>query len=60
MQTTNASVRWVDSDGDGLVDMADPDCENIDDNSLAPDNLYAVCNVDNVRGDYVYAGRCPV
>ena len=51
----------VDSDGDGLVDMADPDCENIDDNSLAPDNLYQVCNVDNVReGDYVdMQGRCP-
>ena len=52
----------VDSDGDGLVDASDPDCEDLDDNSLKPDNLYAVCNTDREIPEGVYvdmAGRCP-
>ncbi|MEE2758050.1 MAG: VWA domain-containing protein [Myxococcota bacterium] len=52
----------VDSDGDGLVDASDPDCADLDDNSLSPDNLYAVCNTDREIPEGVYvdmAGRCP-
>jgi hypothetical protein len=52
----------VDSDGDGLIDASDPDCENLDDNSLRPDSLYAVCNTDREIPEGVYvdmAGQCP-
>ena len=34
----------VDNDGDGLLDMTDDDCENVDDISMRPDTLYGVCN----------------
>lgn len=34
----------IDNDGDGLADMSDEDCENVDDISLRPDSLYGVCN----------------
>lgn len=33
-----------DDDGDGLVDEQDPDCDNIDNNALHPDNFDPVCN----------------
>ncbi len=52
----------VDSDGDGLVDANDPDCADIDDNSLRPDNLYPFCNTDLPISDGTYVdrgGRCP-
>lgn len=52
----------IDNDGDGLVDEADPDCANIDDNALSPDNLYGVCNTDLEIPDDVYVdfdGICP-
>ncbi|MCB9546094.1 MAG: VWA domain-containing protein [Myxococcales bacterium] len=51
-----------DNDGDGLVDAADPDCADLDDNSLHPDNLYGVCNTDRPIPDDLYVdmpGRCP-
>lgn len=51
-----------DNDGDGLVDGADPDCANITDNALHPDNLYGVCNTDLEIPDDVYVdflGICP-
>ncbi len=34
----------VDNDGDGLLDMTDDDCDDVDDISLRPDTLYGVCN----------------
>jgi hypothetical protein len=34
----------IDNDGDGLLDMSDDDCEDIDDISKRPDSLYGVCN----------------
>lgn len=51
-----------DNDGDGRIDASDPDCANINDNSLHPDNLYGVCNTtmevpDDVYVDY--SGICP-
>jgi len=52
----------LDNDGDGLIDAEDPDCANIDDNALHPDNLYGVCNTDEEIPDGVYVdmtGRCP-
>ncbi len=51
-----------DNDGDGLADASDPDCANIDDNSLHPDSLYGVCNTTQVVPDDVYVdmdGLCP-
>jgi hypothetical protein len=51
-----------DNDGDGRFDGADPDCANITDNSLHPDNLYGVCNTDLEIPEDVYVdfkGRCP-
>jgi len=51
-----------DNDGDGLVDAADPDCADLDDNSVHPDNLYGVCNTDREVPDDLYVdmtGRCP-
>lgn len=52
----------IDNDGDGLIDSQDPDCANIEDNSLHPDNLYGVCNTTEEVPDDVYVdmtGRCP-
>ncbi|HJK94669.1 MAG TPA: VWA domain-containing protein [Polyangiaceae bacterium LLY-WYZ-15_(1-7)] len=52
----------VDNDGDGLEDGSDPDCENITDNALHPDNLYGICNTTEEipEGEYVdFDGRCP-
>ncbi|MFO0746692.1 MAG: hypothetical protein U1F43_13625 [Myxococcota bacterium] len=51
-----------DNDGDGLVDASDPDCANINDNSIHPDNLYGVCNTTQEVPDDVYVdydGICP-
>ncbi len=51
-----------DNDGDGLADASDPDCANIDDNSLHPDSLYGVCNTTQEVPDDVYVdmdGLCP-
>jgi hypothetical protein len=51
-----------DNDGDGIIDANDPDCDNIEDNSLHPDNLYGVCNTDQEIPDDVYvdmSGICP-
>jgi hypothetical protein len=51
-----------DDDGDGNLDGADPDCQNINDNTLHPDNLYGVCNTDLEIPDGVYVdmqGVCP-
>lgn len=51
-----------DNDGDGRIDGADPDCIDIDDNALHPDNIYGVCNTtEEVPEDvYVdYSGICP-
>ncbi|MDF1562018.1 MAG: VWA domain-containing protein [Deltaproteobacteria bacterium] len=57
-----------DDDGDGLADGADPDCANINDNVLHPDNLSGVCNTDpafrrdRVDPDLFYVdmqGICP-
>ncbi|MEZ4459914.1 MAG: VWA domain-containing protein [bacterium] len=51
-----------DNDGDGRTDGADPDCANINDNSLHPDNLYGVCNTDLEIPDDAYvdfSGICP-
>lgn len=36
----------LDDDNDGLFDGNDPDCANINDNVLHPDNLSGVCNTD--------------
>ncbi len=52
----------VDNDGDGLIDAADPDCANVNDNTLAPDNLYGVCNTTIEIPDGLYvdmSGICP-
>ena len=54
----------VDNDGDGLVDMTDDDCEDVDDISLRPDTLYGVCNTTAEARDpfdtYVgMEGACP-
>ncbi len=51
-----------DNDGDGRTDTTDPDCANITDNSLHPDNLYGVCNTTEEVPDDVYVdytGICP-
>ena len=51
-----------DNDGDGRVDAADPDCANLDDNTLHPDNLYGVCNTIQEIPDDAYVdmdGLCP-
>lgn len=51
-----------DNDGDGRLDGTDPDCANINDNSIHPDNLYGVCNTDLEIPDDVYvnfSGICP-
>ncbi len=52
-----------DDDGDGLVDESDPDCANITDNSLHPDNESGgACNYQGpIRaGEYVdMQGLCP-
>lgn len=51
-----------DNDGDGRLDGADPDCANITDNSVHPDNLYGVCNTDLEIPDDAYvdfSGICP-
>ncbi len=62
----NACSDGRDNDGDGLIDAADPDCANINDNSLHPDNLYGVCNTtedfrkSRAPGSYVdMSGICP-
>ena len=55
----------VDNDGDGLIDMSDEDCEDVDDISLRPDTLYGVCNTsperrESVPDSYVgMDGLCP-
>jgi hypothetical protein len=51
-----------DNDGDGVRDGADPDCAQINDNSVHPDNLYPVCNTDREIPEDVYvdmSGICP-
>ena len=51
-----------DNDGDGRSDGADPDCADIEDNSLHPDNLYGVCNTTQEVPDDLYvdmSGLCP-
>lgn len=58
----DACTDTEDNDGDGRTDASDPDCDNIDDNSVHPDNLYGVCNTDQEIPDDVYVdmnGICP-
>jgi len=58
----NACEDGGDNDGDGLVDTADPDCQDIDDYSIKPDTLYGVCNTTQEVPDDVYVdydGVCP-
>lgn len=58
----NMCSNGEDDDGDGIIDGGDPDCANIGDNVLHPDNLYGVCNTDQDVPDDVYVdytGICP-
>lgn len=51
-----------DDDGDGLIDGADSNCNNINDSNAHPDSLYGVCNTDLEVPEDVYVdmtGRCP-
>jgi len=60
--TISACSDGIDNDGDGLIDAADPDCFDITNNALHPDNLYGVCNTDLEipEGLYVdFQGICP-
>lgn len=59
---TRACSDGRDNDGDGIADSSDPDCMDIDDNSLHPDNLYGVCNTTQEVPEDVYvdmSGLCP-
>lgn len=52
----------IDNDGDGDIDGEDSDCEDIDDNTKHPDNLYGICNTTEEipDGEYVdFDGACP-
>ena len=58
----NTCSNGEDDDGDGLVDEQDPDCDNIDDNSLHPDNLDPVCNTTQELDEDLLVDRqgiCP-
>lgn len=60
--TISACSNGRDDDGDGLVDAADPDCIDITNNALHPDNLYGICNTTEEipEDEYVdFSGRCP-
>jgi hypothetical protein len=54
----------IDNDGDGDIDAVDMDCDNIDDNTLHPDNFSPACNFDGNLPEGLYEdlaaqGRCP-
>lgn len=60
--TISACSNGIDDDGDTLIDEDDPDCFDITNNDLHPDNLYGICNTTAPipEGEYVdFSGRCP-
>lgn len=56
-----------DDDGDGRIDGADEDCEDVGNNALRPDELYGICNfqgnldevIDQTTEYVEFSGRCP-
>ena len=58
----SACSNGQDDDGDGLIDAADPDCQDINDSAKRPDSLYGVCNFQGEIPEGIYVdmtGVCP-